>query len=211
MFELPRLQYPYNSFEPLISERAFKVHHVVHYKGYIDKLNATLRGYPDLVERAGGIGALLGRPSSIPSEIKEDVINFGGGVFNHQFFWDSINPAPTQLESAELLESISRDFGSVDRMLKEMVKRGKAHFGSGWVWLVVTQEGELKITTTKNQDTPMMRGHFPLLTFDLWEHAYYLDYLADREKFLSALCVLVNWDAVQRRYEAKENFFGGAR
>jgi len=208
MFKLPALAYPYNSFAPIISEKALKVHHLIHYKGYIDKLNTALRDYPDLVERVGGLGPLLGRPSDIPSEIKEDVVNFGGGVFCHQFFWESLNPAPTSLETGGIFDLISESFGSIEAMLEEMVKKGKAHFGSGWVWLVVTKNGDMKVVTTKNQDTPMMRGQYPLLTFDLWEHAYYLDYLADKEKYLTSICKLVNWDAVERRAENTPNFFG---
>jgi Fe-Mn family superoxide dismutase len=204
MLALQKLPYDYDALEPIISERALRVHHQVHHKGYVDKLNASLRDYPELLERAGGLRNLLARPADIPSEIKEAVINFGGGVFTHDFFWQSLTPLASMPEDIEFYNLISDSFGSVSRMLKEMVQQGKKHFGSGWVWLVLTQNRELAITTTKNQDTPMMRGHTPLLTFDLWEHAYYLDYLAEREKFLNGVTGLVNWRVVESRFRTGE-------
>lgn len=202
MVTLKRLPFDYEDMEPIICKEAMIEHHLKHHKGYVNKLNKTLTPYPTLLSRVGGLGALLASPKYIPLDIKKDVVNFGGGVYTHDLFWDSISPYNTEpYFSNDLLAQVKKDFGGLYELKKELLDEGLSHFGSGWVWLVVTPTG-LRVQSLDNQLTPLMRGHFPLLCLDLWEHAYYLDYKSDRERFLNALIGKVNWVNVGRRFSA---------
>lgn len=202
MVTLKRLPFDYEDMEPIISKEAMREHHLKHHRGYVDKLNKALAPYPTLISRVGGLGALLASPKYIPLDVKKDLVNFGGGVYAHELFWDSISPFSTEpYFSSVLLSQIKKDFGGLYELKKALLETGLAHFGSGWVWLVVTETG-LRVQSLDNQLTPLMRGHFPLLCLDLWEHAYYLDYKSDRERFLNALIGKVNWANVERRFLA---------
>jgi len=189
---------PYTSLEPVLSERAIRVHHLSHHQGYIEKLNKTLEKYPQLLQRVGGLYQLLSNPKWIPQDIKEDVINFGGGVWTHDFFWKCLSPNPQSYETtpASFQAEVSNTFGGYKGLREALISSGVKHFGSGWVWLVRTPE--LRVYSTLNQNTPMMRGHIPLLTIDLWEHAYYLDYQNSREQYLKDIIDLVlDWSVIQ--------------
>lgn len=200
MVKLKPLPYDYEDLEPAIGKEALIEHHQKHHKGYVDKLNDALKPYPQLLERVGGLEALLGTPKYIPLDIKTKVVNFGGGVYTHDLFWQSLSPTNTEpfFEGAFKRE-VEATFGGLYSLKKEIVEKGIAHFGSGWVWLVVTKDG-LKVQTLDNQLTPLMRGHYPLLCVDLWEHAYYLDFKSDRATFLKSLISNINWGNVQKRY-----------
>lgn len=202
MIKLKPLPYDYEDLEPIISKEAMIEHHLKHHQGYVDKLNDTLKEHPSLLDRVGGLSALLASPKYIPQEIKDKVINFGGGVYTHDLFWDSISPVNKEPYFKGLFKAdIDKTFGSIYKLKKELVEVGKTHFGSGWVWLVITKENKLRVMSLDNQQTPLMRGHFPLLCIDLWEHAYYLDFKSEREAFLKAMVGKINWENVQYRYE----------
>ena len=177
-------------------------HHLKHHQGYVDKLNDTLKEHPSLLDRVGGLSALLSYPKLIPLEIKEKVINFGGGIYTHDLFWKSISPVNKEpFFKGVLRADVNKTFGSIYDLKKELVEVGKTHFGSGWVWLVITKEEKLRVMSLDNQQTPLMRGHFPLLCIDLWEHAYYLDFKSEREMYLKAVVAKINWENVQYRYD----------
>lgn len=199
---MKNLPYPYYAFEPIISEEAMIEHHLKHHKGYVEKLTETLKDYPDLVFNLGGVEGLISQPKLIPSEIKEKVIDFGGGVFTHDFFWDSITPNGSLPSSRHLfMLELRKYFGSIEGVNQELLKVGKSHFGSGWVWLSKTKRNELRVESLDNQQTPLMRGHTPLLCIDLWEHAYYLDHKSDRGSFLEGIIPQINWALVAERWE----------
>jgi len=191
--------FSYGSLEPIISERAMILHHQSHHQGYEDKLKDALQDYPDLLDNSGGLYELLSNPKWIPEEIKDAVINFGGGVWCHDFYWRCLSPNAKPFEkSSKVFQGRVRDhFGSFKKMRAEMISSGTKHFGSGWIWLVEDAEKALRIYATPNQNTPMMRGHKPLMTIDLWEHAYYLDYENGRKEFLEAVFDnLLDWSAL---------------
>lgn len=196
MIKLQPLPYSYHALEPIISEKAMRLHHLSHQQGYVDKLNKTLEQYPDLLNQVGGLYPLISNPKWIPQEIKQDVIDFGGGVWNHAFYWTCLSPNPVRYEdtSRAFQQKVNKTFGGYDELRDDLIIAGTSHFGSGWVWLAETREGELRVYTTLNQNTPMMRGHKPLLTIDLWEHAYYPDYENGRKDFLAQVIDhLLSW------------------
>ena len=202
MVRLPPLPFDYEDLEPIIGKEAMWEHHRKHHKGYVEKLNKTLSSYPTLLERVGGLGALLANPKHIPLDVKKDVVNFGGGVYTHNLFWKSISPYTKEpYFSGSFRAQVEKDFGGIYELKKKLIESGKSHFGSGWVWLIVTDTG-LRVQSLDNQLTPLMRGHFPLLCIDLWEHVHYLDYKSDREGFLKAIVGKINWNNVQRRWDA---------
>jgi Fe-Mn family superoxide dismutase len=199
MIKLQPLPYPHHALEPIISEDAMRLHHLSHQQGYIDKLNKTLEEYPNLLGRVGGLYALISNPKWIPQEIKQEVIDFGGGVWNHSFYWSCLSPNPVRYQdtSKSFQEKVNETFGGYRELRDNLILAGTSHFGSGWVWLAETQEGELKVYSTLNQNTPMMRGHRPILTIDLWEHAYYPDYENSRKEFLVLVIdTILSWSRV---------------
>lgn len=199
MISLKPLPFEYNDFDPVISEEAMREHHLKHHQGYVTKTNDTLKNYPDLLNRVGGLYNLLANPRYIPREIKENIVNFGGGVFTHDFYWNSISPEVTEENiPQDFLSEIEQEFGGLSQLKKELVDTGMSHFGSGWVWLVSAPR--LRVISTPNQVTPLMRGYLPLLCIDLWEHAYYLDYKSDKKEFLNNMTGFINWDNVSLRW-----------
>ena len=196
MLTLLPLPYSYGALEPFISEEAMRLHHLSHQKGYLDKLNKTLEDYPGLLKKVGSLYELISNPKWLPQEIKQSVINFGGGAWNHSFYWLCLSPTPLPYEETPraFQAKVRQTFGGYAELRRELLKKGTNHFGSGWVWIAETQGGELKVYSTLNQNTPMMRGHKPILTIDLWEHAYYKDYDNGREEFLEEVIDnLLSW------------------
>lgn len=197
-FELPPLPYAYDALEPTIDKETMTFHHDKHHKAYTDKLNEG-------VEKDGlggkSIEEILGSISSASAQVR----NNGGGYWNHDFFWNTMGAASDRGEpSTELKAAIDRDFGSIDKMKEEFNTKGAGQFGSGWAWLIVGEDGKLKITSTPNQDNPLMdvvsdKGT-PLLGNDVWEHAYYLTYRNDRGAYLKAWWDVVNWNTVSQRF-----------
>ena len=200
-FELPPLPYAYNALAPVVDEQTMQIHHDKHHKAYVDNLNAAVAKEPGLQGKS--LEDLLAGISKLPPAVR----NNGGGHWNHTFFWASMKP-PGQggALSAPLLAAIDRDFGSLDAFKAAFKTAGTGRFGSGWVWLILTTDGKLQITSTPNQDNPLMdvvteRG-IPLLGNDVWEHAYYLQYQNRRADYLEAWWQVVDWQAVSSRYAA---------
>jgi superoxide dismutase, Fe-Mn family len=197
-FELPPLPYDYDALEPVISRETMTFHHDKHHKAYTDKLNEGVAKDPSLQGKT--IEEIMADISSQPPLVR----NNGGGYWNHAFFWETMKKGGGQ-PSGRLAEAIERDFGSLDALKEEFNTKGAGQFGSGWAWLIADDQGKLKVTSTPNQDNPLMdvvedRGT-PLLGNDVWEHAYYLTYRNDRAGYLRDWWTVVDWDRVAKRYE----------
>jgi superoxide dismutase, Fe-Mn family len=200
-FELPALPYESSALEPHIDKETMEIHHGRHHKTYVDNLNAALEGQSEFENK--GLDELLSNLDALPEGIRNAVRNNGGGHANHSLFWELLKPGGANEPSGELAEKINSKFGSLDAFKEEFANAGKTRFGSGWAWLVVNN-GELEVTSTPNQDTPVMEGKTPILGLDVWEHAYYLKYQNKRPDYISAFWNVVNWDEVEKRYsEAK--------
>ncbi|WP_375427502.1 superoxide dismutase [uncultured Sphingomonas sp.] len=198
-FELPPLPYDYDALEPTIDAETMRFHHDKHHKAYTDKLNEGVE--KDAALQGKSIEDILGMISSQPPLVR----NNGGGYWNHDFFWKSMKKGGGQ-PSGKLAEAIGRDLGGLDKFKEEFNNKGVGQFGSGWAWLIADASGKLKVTSTPNQDNPLMdavvdRGT-PLLGNDVWEHAYYLTYRNDRAAYLKAWWDVVDWDKVGSRYDA---------
>ena len=198
-FELPPLPYDHAALEPTIDEATMRLHHDKHHQAYTDKLNEAVAADASLEERS--IGAILSDIAAQPKKVRDN----GGGYWNHEFFWETMTPGGGS-PSGELAQAIDAKFGSLDAMKTKFNEAGVSQFGSGWVWLIVDEGGELQITSTPNQDNPLMgdaavKGT-PILGNDVWEHAYYLNYNNRRPDYLKAWWDVVNWDKAAARYEA---------
>jgi Fe-Mn family superoxide dismutase len=198
-FELPPLPYDYDALEPTIDAETMRFHHDKHHAAYTAKLNEGVEKDPALAGKT--IEQILGMISSQPPLVR----NNGGGYWNHDFFWKTMKKGGGQ-PSGKLAEAIERDFGGLDKLKEEFNTKGAGQFGSGWAWLIVDAGGKLKVTSTPNQDNPLMDDAkdpgTPLLGNDVWEHAYYLTYRNDRAAYLKAWWDVVDWDIVGQRYEA---------
>ena len=173
MHTLPKLSYAYDALEPHIDARTMEIHHGKHHQTYVDKLNATLKLFPDLQTKT--VEELLSNISEVPEDIRQDVINYGGGHANHSLFWRIMSPNG-QGPEGELADAIVKTFGGLDGFKEKFTNVALNVFGSGWAWLIVAKDGSLKICQTPNQDSPLTNGDRPVLVLDLWEHSYYLLY-----------------------------------
>jgi Fe-Mn family superoxide dismutase len=196
MHALPQLHYPYDALEPHLDAKTMEIHHTKHHQTYVDKLNAALEKYPDLQQKS--LETLLTEIASVPAEVKTAVQNHGGGHHNHTLFWESMSPSPSAL-SPEFTQTLSQSFGSLDAFKAEFTVTAINRFGSGWAWLVKRSDGKLAITSTANQDSPLMNHETPLLGLDVWEHAYYLKYQNRRPEYITAWWNVVDWAVVQQR------------
>lgn len=196
-FELPKLEYAYDALEPHIDARTMEIHHTKHHAAYTTNLNNAIAG-SDL--EGSSIEDILAKVSGLSPAIR----NNGGGFYNHNLFWKVMGPAGGGTPSGELAAAITKDFGSFDSFKEEFSKAAATRFGSGWAWLVKTSSG-LKVTSTPNQDNPLMdlaevKGT-PILGLDVWEHAYYLHYQNRRPDYISAFWNVINWDEVASRFK----------
>ena len=196
---LPALPYAYDALAPFIDEKTMKIHHDLHHGAYVKNLNAALDKFPKYKEKP--IEDLFPILNKIPEEIRRTVRNNGGGHYNHTLFWESMGPNAGGDPVGELAAAIVKDFGSIDDFKKQFVEAGMQRFGSGWVWLAITRKGNLAISSTPNQDNPLMVSGIPILGNDLWEHAYYLTYQNRRAEYLAQWWNVVNWTAVNDRYK----------
>lgn len=196
-FILAPLPYAYDALEPYIDERTMEIHHSRHHAAYVNNLNKALKGKKD-------INLPLETILSRISEYSTAVRNNGGGHYNHELFWNIMSPQGGGEPTGELAEKIKETFGSYEQMKDELNKAALGQFGSGWAWLIV-QDGKLKITSTPNQDNPLMdvvaEKGYPIMGIDVWEHAYYLKYQNRRGDYVSAFWNLVNWKYVNERYQ----------
>ena len=198
-FELPALPYAFDALEPHIDARTMEIHHDKHHAGYTNKLNAALEG-TEFANKS--IEEILGNLDAIPEGKRTAVRNNGGGFANHSLFWQIMGPNAGGTPSGELGDAINSAFGSFDAFKEQFAGAATGQFGSGWAWLVVEDGGGLSITSTPNQDTPLMEGKTPILGLDVWEHAYYLNYQNKRGDYVSAFFNVVNWGKVAELYAA---------
>ncbi len=200
-FTLMPLPYSYDALEPYIDKETMIIHHDKHHKAYVDNLNKTLSTYPHLYDKS--LDELLSNLSSLPRDIRQSVINNGGGVYNHNFFWTIMGPNKGGEPSGDLLKAIERDFGSFENFKNEFSKSALTRFGSGWAWLVSDDKGKLSIISTANQNTPISMGLTPIIAIDVWEHAYYLKYKNKRNEYIENWWNVVNWDQANKNYITK--------
>jgi superoxide dismutase, Fe-Mn family len=202
---LPELGYPKNALEPAIDALTMEIHHGRHHQAYVNGCNAALEkwgaGAPDSLE------AIFAALDKVPPSLHEALRNHGGGAWNHSLFWEILTPEKGTAPSAPLLEAISRDFGSFPDFQKSFAAAASQRFGSGWAWLVVTPTGKLRVTSTPNQDNPLMislvdQPGVPILGLDVWEHAYYLHYQNRRSDYIQAFWSVVDWRMVSRNFLA---------
>lgn len=195
---LPALTYELDALEPVISAETLQLHHGKHHRGYVDKLNAALRDHPQY--QAMPVEGLLQQLATLPDSLRTAARNFGGGHANHTLFWDSMAPsrqAPTKAFAAQ----VSASFGSMEGLQAAMQQSAAGLFGSGWTFLSRgAQTGALEISSLPNQDSPISAGSTPLLAFDLWEHAYYLDYRNEQMRWMQAWWAVVDWRRVEQRW-----------
>lgn len=200
-YELPQLTYAYDALEPHIDKETMNIHHTKHHNTYVTGVNAALEGHADLQGKS--VEELVSNLDAVPESIRTAVRNHGGGHANHSLFWNILTPGGSTSPSGELADAITAKFGSVENFKEEFAKAATTRFGSGWAWLVVNN-GELEVTSTPNQDSPLMEGKTPVLGLDVWEHAYYLNYQNRRPDYISAFFNVINWDVVGKLYnEAK--------
>jgi Fe-Mn family superoxide dismutase len=196
-YTLPNLPYPTNALEPSIDAMTMEIHHGRHHKTYVDNLNKALEGQAALADKP--IDQLLRDIKQVPDNIRQVVINNGGGHANHTMFWEIMGAKAGGKPSGPLADDIAKTFGDFAAFQTQVKQAGLGRFGSGWAWLVLAG-GKLQIISTANQDSPLMNGQSPILGVDVWEHAYYLKYQNKRADYLDAWWNTVNWNAVGERY-----------
>lgn len=203
MHKLPDLPYGYRAMEPFIDAQTMEIHHGKHHAGYVDKLNKALEGQPDLEKLS--IEELLAKSDDLPTEIRQSVINNGGGHANHSMFWTILSPNPStenRAPTGELAEAINVSFGDFEAFKKSFTEKALSLFGSGWVFLVKDEADGISIKRHSFQNTPLMYGVNPVMGIDVWEHAYYLKYQNRRAEYIDAFWNIVNWDEVLKRYNS---------
>ncbi|HDR7353412.1 Superoxide dismutase [Mn] 1 [Bacillus cereus] len=196
--ELPNLPYAYDALEPHFDKETMNIHHTKHHNTYITNLNAALEGHAELADKS--VEELVANLNEVPEAIRTAVRNNGGGHANHTFFWTILSPNGGGQPVGELATAIEAKFGSFDAFKEEFAKAGATRFGSGWAWLVVNN-GELEVTSTPNQDSPLTEGKTPVVGLDVWEHAYYLNYQNRRPDYIGAFWNVVDWTAAEKRYQ----------
>ena len=195
---LPELPYAYDALEPYIDAETMHLHHDKHHNTYVTNVNAALAKHPEIGE---DLEKLLADVNSIPADIRQAVINNGGGHLNHALFWELMTAEETA-PSAELAADIDATFGSFEDFKVAFTAAATTRFGSGWAWLVVNKEGKLEVVSTANQDTPISDGKTPILGLDVWEHAYYVKYRNVRPDYIKAFFSVINWNKVDELYAA---------
>ncbi len=198
-FSLPKLSFPYDALEPHIDARTMEIHHSKHHNGYVTKANAALEGH-EFASKP--VEEVLRNINSVPADKKQAVINNAGGHANHSLFWSILSPKGGGNPTGELADAINSTFGSFDTFKEKFADAAATRFGSGWAWLVLDKSGKLHVTSTPNQDSPLMDGHTPILGLDVWEHAYYLNYQNRRPDYISAFWSVVDWNKANELYKA---------
>lgn len=198
-FAVQPLSYEYDALLPVIDVQTMKFHHDKHYKTYVDNLNNLLKDYPEL--QGMTLKELLTSLEEIPMEVRTGIRNNGGGVYNHELYFESMKSPEGQMPAGTLMNAIERDFGSYQQWKDQMHQAAVTKFGSGWAWLLSDKNGKLSIVQTANQDVPDLNVYTPLLLVDVWEHAYYLQYQNRRADYVEGWFSLINWDKVQKRYD----------
>ena len=200
-YSLPQLPYAYDALEPHIDKETMNIHHTKHHNTYVTNLNNALEGNEELLSKT--VEELVSNLDAVPEAARTAVRNNGGGHANHSLFWEVISPNGGDQPTGDLAAAIDSKFGSFVNFKEEFSKAATTRFGSGWAWLVVNN-GELEVTSTPNQDNPLMEGKTPVLGLDVWEHAYYLNYQNRRPEYISAFFNVINWDEVAKRFTAAQ-------
>ena len=198
-FELPPLPYDYNALEPYIDEETMRFHHDKHHAGYTKNLNKAVSKYPELASKSAE--DIVRDINSVPADILVTVRNNGGGYVNHQMFWEIMSPNGGGTPTGAIATAITSTFGSFEAFKEQFNDAGAKQFGSGWAWLVLDSNKQLKVMGTANQDSPLMDGMYPVMGNDVWEHAYYLNYRNRRGEYLQQWWNVVNWTEVNKRYQ----------
>ncbi|MEK5216122.1 superoxide dismutase [Psychrobacillus sp. FSL H8-0487] len=198
-YELPELPYAYDALEPHIDKETMNIHHTKHHNTYVTNVNNALADHSDLQGKS--VEELIANLDAVPEAIRTAVRNNGGGHANHSLFWQILSPNGGGNPTGELASAIDAKFGSFNAFKEEFAKAATTRFGSGWAWLSVAN-GELEVSSTANQDSPIMEGKTPLLGLDVWEHAYYLNYQNRRPDYIGSFWNVVNWDEVSKRFTA---------
>lgn len=198
-FVVKPLPYEYDALTPVLDATTMTFHHDRHYKTYVDQLNSALADYPQLQKMS--LKELLTASEKLPVSVQIPIRNNGGGVFNHELYFDGMKSTVGQEPAGLLAEALERDFGSFLQWKEKMKQAAVSRFGSGWAWLVTDVSGSLKILQTANQDVPDLKEFTPLMLVDVWEHAYYLQYQNRRAEYVEGWFSLINWKKAGRRYE----------
>jgi superoxide dismutase, Fe-Mn family len=197
-YELPPLPYPSNALEPHIDQQTMEIHHGKHHQAYVTNLNNAIKD-TDLGNQS--IEALVTKIDSVPEAIRTVVRNNGGGHANHSLFWTVMGPGKGGKPTGKLAAAIDSELSGFDAFKEALAKAAATRFGSGWAWLSLDKNKKLIVESTPNQDSPLMHGNTPLLGVDVWEHAYYLKYQNRRPDYVTAFFNVIDWDAVNKRYE----------
>lgn len=195
---LPELPYAYDALEPYIDAETMTLHHDKHHATYVANANAALEKHPELGD---DLEVILADLDKIPADIRQAVINNGGGALNHSLFWELLSPEK-QEPTADVLAAIEEAFGSFEDFKTAFTQAATTRFGSGWAWLVVNKDDKLEVISTANQDNPISEGKKPILGLDVWEHAYYLKYHNVRPDYIKAFFDIINWAKVAELYQA---------
>ncbi len=202
MYILPKLNFEYNQLEPVIDAKTVEIHYSKHHATYLNKLNELLTSYPEL--SCMNLEELLQNLDKVPAEIRVAVMNNGGQVYNHNLYWEMIAPKnKVELSESENFNKALDKFGSYEAFQKLWTEAGLTQFGSGWVWLCVDSVGELSIVKTGNAESPLTKNLDvkPLMTMDVWEHAYYLNYQNKRADYIANFFEIINWKKVGQKYD----------
>lgn len=199
-YTLPSLEYAYDALEPHIDARTMEVHYTKHHQAYIDGLNKALEKYPEELQQKT-VESLLSDLTLVPEAIRTDIRNHGGGHYNHTLFWQFMTPKSAGKPQGNLAQEIIKTFGSFEQFQEKFNAAARTRFGSGWAWLALNKTGDLVVTSTANQDSPVSDGFKPLLGLDVWEHAYYLKYQNRRVDYIQAWWHVVNWEFAEQLYK----------
>lgn len=203
-FELPKLDYAYDALEPYIDATTMEIHHTKHHQAYIDNLNKALENYPELQKKS--IEDLLQNVSDAPQDIRQAIINHGGGHANHSFFWKILSPhAEARGPQGALKEELEKTFSSFEKFKEQFSEKAMGVFGSGWAWLVVTPDKKLMLKRHSFQNNPLLQGNTPILGLDVWEHAYYLKYQNRRKEYVEAFWNIVNWEKIEELFNVSSS------
>jgi len=196
-YTLPELPYAYDALEPHIDAKTMEIHHTKHHQTYINNINAGIEGteWEDL-----SVEELVSKANQVPEDLKNNVINNGGGHANHSLFWTVMSPDGGGNPEGEIAQAIDKELDGFEAFKEAFTKAALTRFGSGWAWLSVAPDQTIIIESSANQDSPLMHGNTPILGLDVWEHAYYLKYQNRRPEYITAFFNVVNWKEVNRRY-----------
>ncbi|PKO05990.1 MAG: superoxide dismutase [Chloroflexi bacterium HGW-Chloroflexi-3] len=198
-FVLPELGFSFGALEPAIDAQTMEIHHGKHHAAYVNNLNAALENAPKFF--MDPIEDVLRNFNDVPQEIRQAVINNGGGHANHSLFWKVLTPGGSNQPVGDVASELMDVFGTFENFVEKFSKAAATRFGSGWAWLVLNGQKKLEVYSTANQDSPHMQGHIPVLGLDVWEHAYYLRYQNRRPDYVKAFWSVVNWDKVDQFYQ----------